>query len=296
MAAALAALSAFGQQSTSETFMSGWGPNSAYNHLYSLGKDTTVSGKITRIQASRKPLKTMSPAAELTIRESDGKTEDVQLGPSWYLRNLGTHLAVGNTVTVAGSEIDLNGNNALLARKLTRGNHVLYLRDLNGYPVWVASRPVPRSSTTVASNQTGSTIKSNPREGDSPFGPVADSAVAPPSNQPAPPPPTNLQGSIRQVVNIPNPQTGVTESYMILDTPQGQVNIDLGPQWYIGQQGIAWTPGSDILVNGNPVPGGVLRFGPAGPGNVAYYANGLTYGNQSYVLRSGPFSLWNPWY
>src|SRR5579862_5264382 len=92
-----------------QSSMGGWGLNSPYNHTYTSGKETTVKGRIVSIDTSDKPLATMSPATDLKIR-SNGRIRDVQLGPAWYFRDLKTHLAVGNTVSVTGNEVSLNGN------------------------------------------------------------------------------------------------------------------------------------------------------------------------------------------
>jgi hypothetical protein len=267
----------------------------------------------------------MSPATSITLLEKGGKVADVHLGPTWFVKNTKPSLTVGDNVKVTGSQVDLSGNHVLLARKVTKGNRVLYLRDVSGYPMWVASHPVvetivqaPGAATSTGS--TGSYSKvldaNGSTEGDSPFGPVALTVYPPepaaPATTPAPAagnktpangatPPANqaqtFQGTLQNVVHAVNPQTGVSESFMLVNTPQGTMTVDLGPDWFVSQQGVTFNNGSHILVNGQLVPGDAFRYGVSGP---AYTANGVHYQdttqNQVLILRNGNTPVWNPWF
>jgi hypothetical protein len=285
---------------TQDTFMSGWGPSSAYNHAYSTGKERTISGKILSIDTSQKPSAAMSPGTDIKIR-SNGHTEDVQLGPTWYFRDLSTHLAVGNTVKVTGNDVSFNGHEVIMARKLAKGNRVLYLRDLSGFPMWVAVHPVYDQGRVASNSATSSS--NDPNVGDSPFGPVGFTPIPPPQQPINSTPPSSsaaakvaqqtLQGTLQSVVNYTNPQTGQAESYMVVNTQQGPVNVDLGPQWYVDQQGVNWTPTSHILVNGVPVAGDAIKWGPTG---MTYSANSVGFSNQVMVLRNGSVPIWSPWF
>ena len=318
-----------------DAYMSGWGPNSTYNRNYSKGRETNVAGKIVSIDTTRKPQATMSPVTDLKIRGTKG-TVDVHLGPSWYLRNLSAHLQVGNTVKVTGSLVALNGSNVILARKLSKGNRVLYLRDVSGFPMWIATNPVYAQNTPGATTSGATAYTNNPNVGDSPFGPVAfslqtpspavqnfvNNSQAPTQNAGAPqiqpntpsqsvtpggaainsskapstvtaPAPQIVQGTVQNLVNYTNPQTGESESYLVMTTPTGNLNVDLGPTWFIQQQGMKYPTGASILVNGVLVPGNVVQFGVSGP---VISANGVNINNQIMVLRNGNVPVWNPWF
>lgn len=297
--------------------MHGWGPQSVYNQTYQSGREITISGKILGMDTNRKPLKSMSPATSITVLERDGKVAEVHLGPTWYMRNIKSHIEVGNPVKVTGSQVDINGDHVLLARKLIEGNHVLYLRDVSGFPFWVATHPV--TGTVIASSGSSSRNTAVPgtvldangsNVGDSPFGPVALSVYPPP---PATPPtssapnkaaPSNTSaiqaqtfgGTLENVVHAVNPQTGVSETFMVVNTPKGTMNVDLGPDWYVSQQGINFNNGSHILVNGVPVNANVIQYGPAGN---QYLANGINFGptqNQVMLFRNGTVPVWDPWF
>lgn len=301
--------------------MNGWGPQSTYNKTYESGKEATISGKILGIDTNRKPQNSMLPATTITVLQHNGKVAEVHLGPTWYMRNIRSHVAVGNTVKVTGSQVDLNGDHVLLARKLIEGNRVLYLRDLSGYPFWVATHTMtatiaPASGTPHANNGVPGTIldANGSSIGDSPFGPVALTVYPPPPATP----PTNgtapaagttpaanavanqaqtFGGTLQNVVHAVNPQTGVSETFMLVNTPQGTMSVDLGPDWFVSQQGMNFDNGSHILVNGVPVNANTIQYGPAGP---AYLANGVNFGglnqNQVMILRNGGIPVWDPWF
>jgi hypothetical protein len=73
--------------------------------------------------------------------ESEGRTTDVHLGPTWFLEREGVAVAKGATVEVTGSLIDDDGGTFLIAREITLGQKTLKLRDERGMPAWAGRRP-----------------------------------------------------------------------------------------------------------------------------------------------------------
>lgn len=63
-------------------------------------------------------------------------TLDVHLGPSAFLAEKKFTLSKGDAVEITGSRVKIQGNDALIAREITKGSEKLVLRDANGIPLW----------------------------------------------------------------------------------------------------------------------------------------------------------------
>lgn len=63
----------------------------------------------------------------------------VHLGPVWYLERQEFELKVGDEVRVKGM-CEKDGKLKVIAFEVTRGDHVLHLRDAQGRPNWEAWR------------------------------------------------------------------------------------------------------------------------------------------------------------
>jgi hypothetical protein len=70
---------------------------------------------------------------------SGNRTYDVHLGPSRYLTEKKFSVKKGETVEVIGSLVKIEGNDALIAREITKGDEKLVLRDAKGTPLWSRS-------------------------------------------------------------------------------------------------------------------------------------------------------------
>lgn len=269
---ACAALAAVGYPQTSQNTqgLQGWEADSAYNRLYNANTEVTFSGKVIGEVDSTQPEPSMSAVTSLLVKDRrNGGTATVDLGPTWYVAQLRPALKVNDRVTVTGSKVMLDGRSLILARKIVRGKRALYLRELTGYPMWVASR----GHVDVESNS--------------------------PASQPSPPPPatssqsspTAVQGTVQQVITVPSGQAGVPSTVLVINTPQGTIDVDLGPQWYVSRQGVNFIPGTNISVTGGPP---VVPL--AGSATPIWIANGLTYGPQVMVFRTNRgLPVWSPW-
>jgi len=231
----------------------------------------------------------MSSATTILVKNKNGGAATVDLGPSWFVQHQQAKVKLGDKVSVTGSKVALNGRSFILARKVVEGNKALYLREVNGFPMWVATR----GHVDVLGPSAGKyKLDLGVGESASSKGPVALARPAPPDVdvQPEQPPIRTLNGTLQQMTTITDPKTGQPETFIVVNTPQGTVNVDLGPQWFIQQQAMNWTPGGNVVVNAVPpvvtIPNG---------GNPIYLANTLSYGNQYMVLRPDGITIWNPW-
>lgn len=67
-------------------------------------------------------------------------TMDVHLGPTAYLDDKKFTVNNGDVVEIRGSLVKIGGNEAVIAREVTKGSEKVVLRDANGIPLWSGPR------------------------------------------------------------------------------------------------------------------------------------------------------------
>ena len=72
--------------------------------------------------------------------QTDKETIPVHLGPAWYIEKQTPRIETGDTITVIGSRVTVDGKPAIVAAQIKKGNEVLKLRDDNGVPFWSRGR------------------------------------------------------------------------------------------------------------------------------------------------------------
>jgi hypothetical protein len=77
----------------------------------------------------------MSQGVHLLVNTGDD-TVEVHLAPSWYLEERNFAIAPEDKIAITGSRIDVDGESAIIARQIKKGNETLTLRDEEGYPLW----------------------------------------------------------------------------------------------------------------------------------------------------------------
>jgi len=63
-------------------------------------------------------------------------TMTVHVGPASFVSSKNFALAKGDTLTVVGSRVTMEGQAVLIAREIKKGEQVLTLRDAKGFPLW----------------------------------------------------------------------------------------------------------------------------------------------------------------
>ncbi len=116
----------------------GWGPDGQYCRMYNSAAVETLKGEVVRIEKFT-PGKGMSAGVHLELK-TEKETISVHLGPGWYINNQETQIALNDNIDVKGSRITFDGQPAIVAAEVTKGNDVLKLRDEHGFPVWAGWR------------------------------------------------------------------------------------------------------------------------------------------------------------
>jgi len=207
-----------------------------WGKYYRAGKMLTFSGRVTGIEVTR-PAPGKEKEVTLIVRNRDGGgTTVVDVGPSWYVDHQVAKIKVKDIVQVTGSKVLVDGRGIILAKLIRingQGGPVVTLRRQNGRAYW--------QGTEIADNVT------------IPTGPNVQSGTI-----------TNFS-----TYNLNN----IAYGEAVLQTDNGLVNIDLGPQWYYGQQNLAYQIGDHVSV-------------VVGPNSISVGPNQNIY--QSYSIYNGP--------
>lgn len=113
----------------------GWGMGGSYGRMYDPATVETVSGEVVEV-GQVIPVMGMSQGVHLTLRVVDGEMIAVHLGPAWFIENQDIAIEPRDMIEIKGSRITFDGEPAIIAQEVRKGDAVLVLRDDNGYPVW----------------------------------------------------------------------------------------------------------------------------------------------------------------
>lgn len=116
----------------------GWGPASAYGRMYDPKITETVSGEVVKIERIT-PMRGMSSGVHVVLKTDKGDLS-VHLGPQWYLENQDVKIESKDKLEVTGSRVVVQGQPALIAAEVKKGDEVLKLRDASGFPMWAGWR------------------------------------------------------------------------------------------------------------------------------------------------------------
>jgi hypothetical protein len=116
----------------------GWGPGAAYGRLYDVKSVETVSGEVVKIDRIT-PMPGMSAGVHLVVKTDKGDVS-VHLGPQWYLENQDVKIEPKDKVEIKGSRVTIQGQPAVIAAEVKKGDQILKLRDEAGMPMWAGWR------------------------------------------------------------------------------------------------------------------------------------------------------------
>ena len=102
--------------------------------VYSVAAEVAVTGLVQDTKEFFCPVSD-DQGMHLVLRTQEGDLL-VHVAPARFLRGQGFRFSPQDELRVIGTLVHYQGQDALLAREITRGNEVLILRDAQGRPVW----------------------------------------------------------------------------------------------------------------------------------------------------------------
>ncbi len=171
----------------------------------------------------------------------------VQLGPQWAVNQMLPGLEPGQYVTVTGVSMGYNGAQLVVASEVKRrGETMVAFRSPNGTPMW-AGGWLGWCSAPVAVG----------------FNPCNLETVC---------------GMVQQIANTEiAPGMGIHEIVVLQTADNRMLRVDLGPQWFLQQQGIALQCGQTVTVTGSTADIG---------GQPTLFATNIQANGDQFALRS----------
>lgn len=93
-----------------------------------------IKGKVLRVDSFTSRRK-FSYGVHLQVQTAN-EIIPVHLGPAWYLDSQEIEIEPNDTLKITGSRIRFDGESAIVAAQITKGNTTVKLRNKNGFPVW----------------------------------------------------------------------------------------------------------------------------------------------------------------
>ena len=114
----------------------GGGPGKGMGN-YDPKTEVTVKGTIEDVQ--QQTGKAAWSGTHLKLK-TDAATIDVHVGPSSYIAKKQFTFTKGDTIEVVGCKVTMAGQEALVAREITKDGKTLVLRNAQGVPEWAGGR------------------------------------------------------------------------------------------------------------------------------------------------------------
>lgn len=118
----------------------GWGWNSEVARMYDPHSVVTLEGEVVDIFAVV-PQGASGRGIHLRLRTRSGDIV-AHLGPEWYLENQEFAIEPGDRISITGSLVNYQGQEAIVAAMVVDGDDVLELRDERGFPRWAGWRRI----------------------------------------------------------------------------------------------------------------------------------------------------------
>ena len=113
------------------------GNRGRYFKSYDFQTTETLNGKVVSLDSL--PSRRDFPRTHLIV-QTDKETIEVHLAPSWYLAEQDFDLTLQDKITIIGSRINIDGQEAIVAREIINRDKTLTLRDRDGIPLWHRGR------------------------------------------------------------------------------------------------------------------------------------------------------------
>lgn len=108
---------------------------------YDKATETTLHGTVQEVQSHQGR---MGGTGTHLLLKTDAGVVEVHVGPANWLADKKYTFANGDALQVLGSKVTVAGQDAFLAREITKGDTKIVLRNENGIPAWSgAGRGMP---------------------------------------------------------------------------------------------------------------------------------------------------------
>ena len=102
---------------------------------YNAATEVKVEGVVQEVRQFSCPING-DEGTHLMLRTDTGILE-VHVAPRRFLQGNGVSFSKGDQIAVVGSTVIYQGHDAMIARKITRGDQTFAFRQPNGRPLWV---------------------------------------------------------------------------------------------------------------------------------------------------------------
>ena len=100
---------------------------------YDKATETKLSGTVDEL----KQVPGADEGTHFILKQADGKTILVHVGPEKFLKEIEASYAKGDKVEVVGSKVKSDdGEDEILAKEITKDSNTAVLRDSKGVPAW----------------------------------------------------------------------------------------------------------------------------------------------------------------
>jgi len=110
-------------------------PRLHYGKMWDAGTVGTLKGQVAAVERYVPGRGGTAYGLRLTMK-TDRETISVILGPAWYIEAQQFKFEPGDTVEVKGSRMSVQGQPAMIAAEVKKGDKSLKLRNETGNPLW----------------------------------------------------------------------------------------------------------------------------------------------------------------
>ncbi len=216
----------------------GWGPGNQYCLAYKPDTTVTISGELISVEKTV-PRKGMFYGVHLVVKTGE-ETVAVHLGPGWYVEGQGIIFEPEDKLEITGSKVAFDGEEAVIACEVKKGDEVLELRDGNGIPAWSGWR---RGSDNRPFNQRGMCWISTCGCGSC----VRYCSIYSPNT---------IETIYGEVTSVDKATPGRGMSYgvhLVVKSEEETLSVRLGPVWYMESQGFAIKPDDKVEIKGHRI-------------------------------------------
>ncbi len=97
--------------------------------------EATFKGTVEEVRDRQCPV-SGGMGSHVILKLGDGKTIEVHLATTKFMKNYELVFAKGDQIEVTGSKVMFEGVETIFAREVKRGNDTFAFRDKSGNPVW----------------------------------------------------------------------------------------------------------------------------------------------------------------